>query len=375
MKPRRKWIRMLLLLSVGIGMVVMATILYRHPVLDLRRLSTPVVNKPAGYFYHYKWLSGHELLLMRDPLPQDPDPKGTWTVFRFDLNTGRETVLESLTKHYNKTMGHTLWIEGQPAPLLSPDRKRLLWWGRDDRMHAANLDGTAPRTWTLKGVPDYPTVLWLGDSRHWCAVWGHQHRIGARVFDFDHTDRAETFTTRIDSLDAGELEYRTCNVGSLHFMADTQNSAESKTHQFLDIDFTNKANPVKQFTVPRPASSFEERRRVSPDGTRIAWTFYGEQEDPLLSMLHKVDPSVKLQSHLYTSLWVSCLDGKEMHEIGRIQDDIGPDGKQIAGLEPYEFYSGDPYPINDKLIELNWTPDGKQLSFVCDGIFYTVPAE
>jgi hypothetical protein len=56
------------------------------------------------------------------------------------------------------------------------------------------------------------------------------------------------------------------------------------------------------------------------------------------------------------SLWTSRLDGSDMREIGQ------QDAPRVDGW-------------NTSLYDLSWTPDGKRLSFVCDGALWTLPAD
>jgi hypothetical protein len=100
---------------------------------------------------------------------------------------------------------------------------------------------------------------------------------------------------------------------------------------------------------------------LSPQADKVAWLVNGQVASPLHVWLHRFLPGIKSVQQQTTILWVSSIDGKQRHEVGRIVE---------TGNVPSEE-------SNDKtfLEELKWLPDGKHLSFEYKHILYVIAAD
>jgi|SRR5579871_621249 len=97
---------------------------------------------------------------------------------------------------------------------------------------------------------------------------------------------------------------------------------------------------------------------ASPQQTTIIYNLQIARTSDLLTWLHRVVPSVSVKPVITEELWISKSDGQGMREIGHVP------GKVDA--------NGDP---EDQLNEVQWLPDGKQVSFIYRDMLYVVPAE
>jgi len=103
--------------------------------------------------------------------------------------------------------------------------------------------------------------------------------------------------------------------------------------------------------------------QFSPQGDRIVWPLVQEKDTPtpFLTSLRRYLPVFFPKYKPKFSLWVSRINGSQMHQIGYVP------------LKPNKEYGG---VILDNVPErIYWLPDGKRLSFWLQDTLYTVPAD
>jgi hypothetical protein len=105
------------------------------------------------------------------------------------------------------------------------------------------------------------------------------------------------------------------------------------------LDFHIGDRTVNERYIPLPPDTALQEMVISPQGDRIAWHL-----------------STKTQGVWVESLWVSRIDGTQMHEIGS--------GDLEGGKKP-QIISGN----------MKWVPGEKRLSFRDQHTLYTVPVE
>lgn len=132
-----------------------------------RRVDGP---QPEGWRI---WLTPERLLIARGE-------KGAETYAVKDLKTGVTRPAAGLNGHYRN------WNHAHLD--LSPDGRRALWRGTDDRLHVATIDAPG-RSWSWRDDLDlHADLLWLPDSRRF-VVLDTRHR-QAILYDLLRRPRA-----------------------------------------------------------------------------------------------------------------------------------------------------------------------------------------
>jgi hypothetical protein len=114
--------------------------------------------------------------------------------------------------------------------------------------------------------------------------------------------------------------------------------------------------PVKRWSVPTPADSDQGYVSLSPQGDKLFWVTAKEVVPLPDRLLHSLFTGYRIRPFHEMCLKVSDLDGKHMHTIASYQ--------MSHSTAPPSRYSA-----------LQWTPDGKKITFARDGGLYTMPAE
>src|SRR5205823_14637065 len=118
---------------------------------------------------------------------------------------------------------------------------------------------------------------------------------------------------------------------------------------FLLMEGNGSGKEIRRYAIPYPAQRRPDNIVLSPQGSRLAWIFHCK---PRYAANWLEDLVTRFSRQEY-SLWVSRLDGSELHAIGTIA--LSPD-VDYKGLNPIE--------------SVYWSPDGKRLSFLCQHTLY-----
>ena len=89
---------------------------------------------------------------------------------------------------------------------------------------------------------------------------------------------------------------------------------------------------------------------------------------PVFVWLHRMIPRFNAQPTVTEGLWVSRPDGGGWQEIGHVRKEDSDDLYKKS--DPFGLH-GDPA---NRLEDIHWLPDGKQVYFRYHGVLYVAPA-
>jgi len=310
----------------------------REPVLLERATKVADITPwwgPEPIVCEYRWISETVMFTgAGDGRLQAP--------FLYDIRSHQSTPLLGLKKllERDNDMGTQFWE-------LSPDRKWLLWnMELYDDVHAARLDGSGFQTVSLP--PPANTVgriAWEDDSRHWRAI-GFNYDSGktTNIFEGDveapGQRRALPLSTEADFF--GSRAPQIDSEGKYVEVEPTQNTS-SPPHSAREILY-----------APRDTKIIAMEQ--SHQGDRVAWILLSTHETPMMNWLRRVFPRKVPPVHASVEIWISRLNGQEMHEAGHLA---------LTGKDE-EF---------DPLHGLQWLPSDRQLSFRYENALWIVPAD
>lgn len=141
-------------------------------------------------------------------------------------------------------------------------------------------------------------------------------------------------------------------------------SSETRFRNYLQTDYylTNldrPDEPERKLALLRPQDRPYETA-LSPDGTRIAACVHYITVVPGPPWFKTAAERLGVKPQRLAAIWVCRMDGTDGHEIGYIPTK-----------------ANDPYSLtrDENPHALQWTPDGKHLSYVYHHLLYTVGAD
>ena len=228
---------------------------------------------------------------------------------------------------------------------------------------AVRVDDTHQVEWQISRKPE--STLWMPDSRRWVALLngdaGYQLALfdlrdpaGINRYEFDIQARADWNGVGHTGIPIAPTLAGTLPDGRiLAINWSAPEKGQVLTARFLPNDEVE--HPRKQ-RIPVPAGTAAVPLLppvLSPSGDRVAW-FVSVPRTPLgwpvtakFWALSKTTPSVQI------GLWTTGADGSDPQEVG-------------------VYTRQDP---DDRPSLLQWTPDGRSLSFRYHGALYVVPAQ
>jgi len=323
---------------------------------SLLEQSTRVVDSHDGWRQPYRWISDHQILVDHW---QEEEP-----LYTYDIRTQQEVCLKALNQKLNR--GHCTsdmdWLR------VSPDGTRLLWSQfSSSPVHGIWMDGShfftevPPRN---SEIPPWTEVRWTEDSRHWVAfAKSPSGATEARIYyDGDPAHKptivpvaASDHSVPLETID---LDTTQSLVLGDHILAcaayDTERDKGSA--EIVDIGIGAHVTGLKTRHITLPPHAYIEDIVLSPQGDRIAWLLSMRGGPDWLLQLQRRIPRVHLQAERVEGVWISRIDGAEMHEISRREVDTK-------------------HRFPPRLDQLQWVPGSKRLSFMYQDALYTVPAE
>jgi hypothetical protein len=323
------------------------------------------------------WLSGHRVLIItRDGSPRwfrDRNGrvvKTQWqgTVDVLDTSTHTRIPMPAIAAVLQRLPGSLTF--GPYGFKASPDDRWLFWTVSVETTHsppecyAAGMDGSHYRRLYRC---DNDASHFVGDH-HLLQIM----ELNGSVIDCDLLDatRDRTYSQRQQ---AGAFLERTvpvqpisCEVvapetegGGAYAKIDLYRPEDQlDKHLVPPYDKRWSAAPLRTHTIKLPPGTTTGWATISPQQQTILYQLQCSRRPPFATWLHRLIPRFDDKPILTERLWVSRADGRGMHEIGFLPVQLDEDN------EPMEEVS-----------DLQWLPDGKQISFTYRGILYVASAE
>jgi hypothetical protein len=359
----KHWPRLIASFVLALSLVAIAVlfwVLHRHASSDLREGATRIAStqdwpmgmeeaflRQAGFL----WLDGHTVFHFTGDTVHGYQAVGR------DMRTQRETPLPPLTVT-------------QTGLIIKPSPDgRWVFWVENPRAQsvpvATAVDGSATVRWPRHWYND--DLAWTPDSKGW--VWGTYVPTG-RVSASGKKVSAFGFEAfRVDRPGVRQIPLATpsgmpwilgCTATDRVLVNDGAGYDVRDLHMtgglpLVEYALGAVATPVRTFSVPVPGppDAQDMRVRLSPQGDRLLWCFQVYHVPPLagLGRLLHVRPLFEATGSL--DVWVSQVDGSRPRHIGALN--IGSAG-----------YLAEP---------VEWTPDGRCISFDYDSVLWTKPVD
>jgi hypothetical protein len=315
----------------------------------------------------FLWLSDHEVLFCRIPsLPKNvlqSGPVKPFKLFRLDVATGEEQILTALTKQMNQAYGEVHILA------VSPNGRWLLWETRgtdEGDAFISTLDGTHSIPWKSKA--DWPSSGfrgWTSDSQHWAEFgmdWddykvNEELYTSALIYSLDQPGK----TKRLRFDPASRVHYQCAAsfappnrllVANPPVHSDKPLTATEI--EIVDSTLADVIAPSHRYKVPVPPGAEVRDIVFSPEGDRVAWMLRFPNQHIWPEFLCRLIPALKASPKVSHAIWVSRIDGSQMHEVGHME---------VPTAQANAYF------------ELKWVPGGKRLSFIYQDTLYTVPAD
>lgn len=301
----------------------------------------------------YLWLSDHELFHFTGDTMHGYQP------LYLDTRTCADVPAPGLTPTYG---GH--------IASASPDGRWVLWdtgkWENSRHILAAtSRDGARTMKWPEARDVWEDQGFWLSDSRRWVAITYQPtgqtfqgHPASARSLAIYSVDKPgvigmpllnDTGTSRILGVTPQD-KIILCDATGEQPITPGQ---RAQPLTLLERSLDPKHPQERQVQVARPDERADTTRfLLSPQGDRIAWFLFSARPSTIEGWLSLWTKHGYLVGRETLDVWVGRLDGSAPHKIG------GMSGSHVS------------FPAGPR-----WTPDGKRISFVNNGILYTVPAD
>jgi hypothetical protein len=344
---RQNWRRIVLVLLGLVG--VLGLWLWAHRPQETLLLSRAIRLTDPINSERYCWLSDRQLLLLHE------GRNNHYRAVRLDIPTKTLTKLPALEATISK-----IYLDAHV--FASPDGKWLLcppFDGEPDAT-AITLDGTQVRHWP---VDEDVLLAWIPGSSRWMDMHlvephNSDDTTIAQILVYDVNNPQSKQTLRGDStihIQYSDLQavpvvtpdhrlvvpYVTYLIAE-HIPAIQTTSCRLETDHLI---------PTHTYTchLPVPLPTNEELA-LSPRADRLAWRSVSVHVPPWQQWLHRLFSHYKVKSQYVTTLYTARLDGSGLKEVGHIHRAVYLEG-------------------------LQWSPDGKQLSFYYGNALYTVPAD
>lgn len=317
-----------------------------------RRRNRKLLWKLRAYITKHDSINRQNRWWNRLPYPLIRAMMVTHALSQRDIRTGKETPFAEFNRLHSASLYASEVLIGNrneidrvelmpPKSVLSPDRRWILWKQSLKKYRAATLDGTEAYAWEAATHISKP--LWLPGSRRWVEVieqWqGDRYvipelrfkRIGKPEYE-----RVHTVSGFEDGLPVGMTKQGTLLVHHPNYRSRNGDREKERLGivEFTELDLCRRPLEARQLEIRVPPLSWNWDISLSPDNNRLGWILehFGSQKE------------------LYGSscLWVSNRDGSDLHRIGA---------------------------TSSRKSDLQWSLDGKYLSFQDGENLYAVPVD
>jgi hypothetical protein len=352
-------------LASAVTVAVIATSQTRET--DLLAQARPVVNAPRlDLRTPYQWLSDGRLLV-------GPSAVNQYHASVHDTRTGQHDPAPRTAVYLTK---FSRGKESMGAAIVLPDGACLSWpRGISVTPHEpvglgakAGYSGGGALFWTGW----QPARVWRKDARGWVAVIEFYN--GWHLLHYQ-TEPSRTIMDIPLTVYMGQREASPCV-----FRGGSTNGDFPRVG--LGLDKESRALTVPMFlnmnsgrvnlgrlargqdapvTVSLPQDARPYEVAISPSGDKLAWLLWFDKPSSYPRWMRPWLPPAMTRDQNTVALYTSLCDGRGMRLIGQIpltnQSRVFPSA-MAAGLG-----------------SLEWTPDGKRLSFIYSNALYTVPAD
>ena len=255
---------------------------------------------------------------------------------------------------------------------LSPDGKRLLWLksrrsslqsGRPSpQWMVATLDGAETRHWNANdSISLRERAFWSPDSRHVVArafagkglftqqvdALTGQHREVSIPISAHYETLEDTFPARFSGVLANEELLFTPNLAGLNIVTR------------IPLCAMNLRGAIRRWALRLPFPARVDELKLSPQGRRFALLLHYDSMQAASPLMRRVGQALGVKNTPMAGIWVCSVDGSNLREVGHIP--CPPQNAKDA--------------INNLPAGLNWLPDELRLSFCCQDMLWTVPAD
>ncbi len=207
-------------------------------------------------------------------------------------------------------------------------------------------------TWRTPGAIE--SSAWMRDSRHWAGLLRTHKGYAVRLFDVDGPSDTQSlsFDLKLD-LSAAPALAGTLPDGRLLAIAwdCTGDGCVHAARFFPDAEAEHPQN----LRIPVPCGNYAQPivpPILSPDGSRLAWFVFALKVPPGWPVTRRFWTFLKKAPSGRIGLWTTRPDGADAREVG--------------SYTPRDQF--------DRPTLLQWTPDGKSLSFRHQGALNKVPS-
>jgi hypothetical protein len=332
-KNKRSW---MWIVGMALCLCLPPSVALQSQKRSLLEQSTKVVDmeKKKWFMGDYFWLSDHKVLFSGRPYyPNDT------ILHTYDIHSGKETWIEAASRKLGES--------DVPELFMSPDGTRLLWtdFGAET-VHGVRLDGSHAFTCVPRKSDDGSSVQvrWASDSRHWVAY------VGAEAMLYDDNPSHSPKKVLITASDYSDptipmdrISAQSLVLGD-HILA-CRWIGYHPTVDLLDIGI-GRTTGLKTRHIQLPPKAIVEAMAFAPKGDRIAWILARPDIPPSEPIQTEQVPGTSIGPFRTEALWVSNIDGTQMHEIG---------SRNLKAEENFQ----------PQIIDLQWVPGNIRLSFMC----------
>lgn len=271
---------------------------------------------------------------------------------KIDVATGKVSPLPGFKPGYTLALGDGFTDDGRFHNIvfcyLSPNTQWLVCpdVGPGD-WKAYSLDGKRSVEWT--GMPDWRPPLWTSDHTFYVLPGNGSPGSVAYHCDVNQGGPAARIPLgrKVDSFFVGVLPDK-----RLMFMP------YDGGRVMLDVDYTavridSRNVELRNGKLRLPCHAAIETAEFSPDGRRVAWTLFCDRRPRGPSWYRRLMRWMGRPDVNTWELWTSDFEGKHWNQVGIIGDSGNSD-------LPYA---------------LQWTSDGRRLSFLIRKTLYVVDAD
>lgn len=290
--------------------------------------------------YGYYWLSNQEVLYFLD--------QAGLTVGQRNVATGKEQPLCTIVEWYDPSKvivsPNGKWIYCSSVICSECPPAFDVFWRDIYGLTPSPKEEKNGRE-SLASAQGCINWLWMADSRHWVEL-PDSEASSAKACLVVHDIQNPKRTRKVPRSPLLSVDgYARVFTADGRLLIATASETSRGIVEIIATRLGKSLSLLHRYRVPLPENTSADTIAFSPQADQIAW------------LLRPKDlPNVNGYP-AWCSLWISGLDGTGMRKIGSQDTHQDTQGRLSS---PYS---------------LKWMPDGKRLSFLCNGALYTVPTD